>query len=454
LPILALHVALYYGVFNIVPALFIDWRPQYGTINRVPEAPISAYLAATWAAASLLVGLALGCRLANGFLQKRPNALPAQPRDGRLAWLPGYQTSLAVALGLAGVMLFTTLRYGTQYYLMFSNEDQLAALPFWEQLLFHGIFPFLPLPPLLAAAAIVAARTRLQHRCGVAALIVITAFDIAALSVWEMRGPAILVFFLPMALFVYTGRMRWHKMLLPAVVLGTLVYAVVTVARLSNLGEQLGQGTSLTLSTAGEVLGAGADTDVLLEKSVTDISYRTSGLEPVAGIVHGQEAGILRPMGGRVVLAGFIQALPAALRPALALPDRIKTAPSHYGWFIPGDYVTTLLSELVMDAGPWLVVLPAIGVGLLLALFDHALLMLGQRPALQPLLVVRLAWLLMVLNAGSIADLTLMFVKGTIGYSLLLVVFGIAGSVVRKLAGAKAIRDGLSPSTLTPLSYD
>ena len=29
LPVLALHVALYYGVFNIIPALLIEWRPPY-----------------------------------------------------------------------------------------------------------------------------------------------------------------------------------------------------------------------------------------------------------------------------------------------------------------------------------------------------------------------------------------------------------------------------------------
>lgn len=439
LPVLALHVALYYGVFNVIPALLIEWRPQYIVVNRVPEAPISAYLAATWAALSLLVGVTLGCRLANGFLHKRPKALPTPCRDGRFPWLPEYRTSLAIALGLSGMVLFCTVRYGIQYYLMFSDEDQLAALPFWEQLLFHGIFPFLPLPAFLAAAAMVAARTRRQHRWGVVALIVLAAFNIAALSVWGMRSTAILAFLLPMALLVYTGRVRWHKMLLPAVVVATLVYAVVTVARVSNLGEQLGQGTSFTLGTASEVLEAGADKTVLLERLTSDLSYRTSGLEAVAGIIHGQNAGVLRPMGGRVVLAGFIQALPAALRPVPELPNRIKTAPSNAGWFVPGDYVTTLLSELVMDVGPWLVVLPAVAVGLIFALFDRTLLMLGQRPALQPLLVVRMGWLLTVLSTDGLANSTLMFVKGTIGYSVFLVVFGVAGSVAHKLARVKAI---------------
>jgi hypothetical protein len=299
---------------------------------------------------------------------------------------------------------------------------------------------------VLAAAGILAARTRRARRLAIGVFIALALFSIGALSIWGMRSAAILVFLLPMALFVYTGRMRWQTMLLPAVVLAALVYAVVTVARISNLGEQLGQGTNLSPGSAGAVLGAGADQDVLLEKFVSDISYRTSGLEPVAGIVHGQNVGVLRPMAGRVILAGFLQALPAALRPEPELPNRIKTAPSYAGWFVPGDYVTTLLSELVMDVGPWLVLLPAVAVGLMLALFDRALLWLGQRPTLQPLLVVRMAWLLMVLNTDSLANATLMFVKGTIGYSVLFLACGLGASVASKLLKSQVSTLGMSAS--------
>jgi hypothetical protein len=255
-----------------------------------------------------------------------------------------------------------------------------------------------------------------------------------------MRGPAIISLLLPLALFVYTGRLRWHTTAVPALVLCSLVYAAVTVARVSSLGEQLGLGTTPTVGTAGEVLSAGADSDILLEKFLTDISYRTSGLEAVAGIVEGQSQGVLRPMAGRVMFAGFLQSLPAVIRPTDDLPDRIKTAPSYYGWFEPGDFVTTQLSELVMDAGPWLVIVPAVIVGMLLAMLDQLLLALGQHPSLQPLLVVRIAWLLMILNAASIGETTVLFVKGTMGYTILVLSFGFVGNTVRKLLRGEAIR--------------
>jgi len=443
LPVLLLHVALYYGVFNVVPALLIEWRSTQELLEgviSVPEAPISAYVIATWAALAFVVGVTVGCRLAYRLIRQRPKGPVAPSRDGRFHWLPGYRTSLATALGLAGVVLITTIRYGTQYYQIFTDEDQLAALPFWEQLLFHGIIPFLPLPAVLAAAAILVARTSRQRRWGVALFIVIAVFNVGALSIWGMRSGAILVFLMPMALFVYTGRIRWQKMLVPAVAIGALVYVAVTVARLSALGEQLGQGASLSPANAGQLLEAGADQDVLVEKFVSDMSYRTSGLEPVAGIIRGQDSGVLSLMGGRVLLAGFIQALPAVLRPGPDVQDRIKTAPSHYGWFTPGDYVTTILSELVMDAGPWLVVVPAIAAGLLLVLFDQTLLTLGQRPFLEPILVVRLAWLVTVLNATSLSDLTLLFLKATIGYSVFFVLIGALASSVGKFLTVRTAR--------------
>ena len=438
IPVLALHVALYYGVFNVVPALLIQWRPEYTFgvgINRIPEAPVSAYLSATCAAASLLFGVLLGSRLVESPANyRRSTRLSA---DRPFGWLPGYRTSLAVALGLGAIVLLATMRYGTEYGDMLVDEDRLAALPFSDQLIFHGIFPFLPLPAVLAAAAILAARTRRARHVAVVVFIGLALFSLGALSIWGMRSSAMLVFLIPMALFVYTGRMRWQSMLLPAVILGILVYGIVTVARISNLGEQLGQGMSLSPATVGEVLGSGADQHVLVERFISDISYRTSGLEAVAGIVEGQSRGVLSPMGGRVILAGFLQALPAAIRPAPDFPNRIKTAPSYAGWFVPGDYVTTLLSELVMDVGPWLVILPAIIAGLILTLFDRTLLILGQHEMLQPLLVVRMGWLLMVLNIDSLSSATLMFAKGTVGYWMLFIACGVCGLVVRKLARAQ-----------------
>jgi hypothetical protein len=99
-----------------------------------------------------------------------------------------------------------------------------------------------------------------------------------------------------------------------------------------------------------------------------------------------------------------------------------------------------------MDVGPWLVLLPAVAVGLMLALFDRALLWLGQRPTLQPLLVVRMAWLLMVLNTDSLANATLMFVKGTIGYSVLFLACGLGASVASKLLKSQVSTLGMSAS--------
>ena len=144
------------------------------------------------------------------------------------------------------------------------------------------------------------------------------------------------------------------------------------------------------------------------------------------------------------MLAGFRQALPAAMRPDFEVPERVKTAPSNFGIFTEGDWVTTFEAEAVLDAGAALTFLPGIVAGFLLGAIDRALLRIGNVAGFDGVLVARMAFLIYpIAVGGSLADMTLLFLKATAGYVVLFVLLGLC---VNAVARQRAVPGGSVPA--------
>jgi hypothetical protein len=255
------------------------------------------------------------------------------------------------------------------------------------------------------------------------------------MAIWRMRSTAMAALILPLALLAYTGRTRWRTIIVPVGVLAIAAYVVVTIVRLGDLPSLAlqagGAGALDRLDVLEAVSGSSRDGD-LLESAAVDASYRAAGLEPVAALIHAQQTGQITPGYGATVLSGFLQALPEAVRPNLSSAPIAKFAPARYRVFEPGDWVLTILAELVFDFGPIFLFIPAIAVGVLLGAIDDALLILGNRDGNDGFLIIRLAWLVaIVFFEFSLADRTLLFFKATIGYAVPIVLTGMAVAALR-----------------------
>lgn len=427
---LCLHTLLYYGIANLSPALFPDRRPLLVQLfPTVPGGtPGTAYVWATLAAILLLIGATAGASRRSD-LREVPPAPPGERGGEHPDWLPGYATSLAVAAVLVLVLVLGTARFGLEWGAILEAETP-PAFGFVDQLLLYGALPWIPVIPLLAASAYVTARDGRRRRWALVALGMAAAIVMAGMAIWRMRSTAMAALILPLALLAYLGRMRWRSILVPSAALAVVAYAVVTVVRLGDIPSLVarGGGTSAIdrVDVVDAVRASSSDSGVL-ESAAVDASYRAAGLEPVAAILYAQDKGEISPGYGRTVAAGFLQALPAATRPDLANSPPIKFAPARRRVFQPGDWVLTVLAELVYDFGPVLLVVPAVVVGFLLRAIDDLLLGLGSRDGMEGFRVIRLAWLVaIVFFEFSLADRTLLFFKATMGYSVLIVATGAA----------------------------
>lgn len=461
-PILALHVLLHYGFSNIVPALFPGIRTSMTLPTatwRIPVADLEYYCLGTGAAVALVVGAWAGCAAGRRLLPDR-NSLPGNVgRPCRVAWLPSYRLALWACAAMLVVASLGTLRYGLQWTTAMT-QAHIDSLPLAEKLLFHGLSPFLPAAPIVAAAAVVQASSRRQKRNAYLALVAAAAVSLGLLMAWRMRSTAMMALAAPIALLVYTGTLRWRRVLLPTVVLIVLAYVVVTSVRASGLTQLLAASGTRKVSVT-EVVQS------LRERSVQgsvrgwallDLSYRTAGLEGVAAILEAQSEGRVGLKWGAVTTAGFKQALPALLRRGSNFPERLKTAPAHYGLFAPGDWVTTILAEAVLDWGPLLTLFAAFGIGLILECVDRSLLWLSQIRVLRGLGIIRFAWLfeLFVFEWG-IADVTLRFAKGILGYAVFFVVLAyatqaLAGLTPRRRTMAVGAAPLVGPEGVGPAS--
>jgi hypothetical protein len=219
----------------------------------------------------------------------------------------------------------------------------------------------------------------------------------------------------------------------------------VRISDLPVLIETVGL-SDVTASSLLEALTTRSGGQTITGQALLDLSYRTAGLEPAAAVIEAQETSQVGLRWGRVTWSGFIQASPSFLRTERLVPERLKAAPAHYGLFAEGDWVSSVLTELILDFGPFLLFLPAIVIGVVLSLIDRVLLWLGTLPWIQGLLVLRLAWLLsLVLFEVSLADRTLMFFKGTVGYAGLLLLVGMCARI--RVTGRPPAKDVEGVST-------
>jgi hypothetical protein len=421
--VLPLHALLYAGLSNVVPALLPGLRPpDLAKIIglRIPESGAGDYAIATLAALGLLAGWATGLGIVS-------RILPVSRGGGkRLGGRPGGATALSAMFILFALVLAGTLRFGLEYAVTLSDE-RVATLALPDQLLLHGIFWFLSIGPLLAA--VVWMRQRRRRPAVTAALVGVAIVFVAVLGVWRMRSTAMLAVVLPVVLLASQGQINVRRWALPAVLLVGGSYAAITAVRISGVEEAVKEGQGqMSASDLLDAVGRRSLGQSVLGRAFFDASYRTAGLEPVAALVAAQGAGRLRLQEGRVALSGFKQALPASLRPKLEVPEKVKTAPAFLGVFGEGDWVTTFEAEAVMDAGVVLTFLPGVFAGLLLGAIDRALLWIGNVPGFDGVLVVRMAFLLYpIAVGGSLADMTLLFLKATVGYAI---VFLLAGFLV------------------------
>jgi hypothetical protein len=234
---------------------------------------------------------------------------------------------------------------------------------------------------------------------------------------------------------------RWA---LPAVLLVGGSYAAITAVRISGVEEAVGEAQGrISVSDFLDAVGRRPLGQSVLGRALFDASYRTAGLEPVAALVAAQGSGRLNLQEGRVALSGFKQALPASLRPKLEVPERVKTAPAFFGVFGEGDWVTTFEAEAVMDAGAALTFLPGVVAGFLLGAIDRTLLRIGNVAGFDGVLVARMAFLMYPIAMGlSLADMTLLFLKATAGYVVVLV---LAGLCVNAATRPRAVLGGSAP---------
>lgn len=423
---IGLHVLLYYGLSNVIPALLPELRPETIT-TPIPTSPVGMYSLATVAAALLLLGLMLGFWLAS-----RLWPLPCRHSlrmANTYAWLPPYKLAILACVSLLALVMVGTIKYAAVYDTQMMMGEALANMPFKQQLFFHGLFYFLPLAPVLAAAAFVQAVGYRQRRSTRWLLVIACLMTIMALLTWGMRSVAMLALAMPLGLLVYAGKVNWRKVVLPAFGLVVIVYGVITIVRGSDFRSLLAQTpdiTQLSMSEVGSALTTRGENQGVMKRALSDASYRTAGLEATAALIQAQTEAHFPLAAGKTIRAGFMQALPASLRPAFEIPERIKTAPFNFEIFqTTGDWVTTLLAEFVLDFGPFLLFFPAVLAGFGLTFIDRALLGMGRRPALAGLLILRLAFFLfMIVHGDGLADMTLKFFKATIGYTALFILLG------------------------------
>lgn len=417
------HVLIYYGVANVIPALLPELRPdsvQLAVTYRIPQSPASAYALASASAILFLLGTVFGANLAPRYLAREPRNASAARAARPYFWLPSYSTGMIACILLLIALCFGSYFFGYQWGAL--DPEVQANLPLGEKIFFYGLLPFLPLAPFLASGAYVQSVGARQRRNAWRLMIFSGAITLASLAIWRMRSTAMLAFMLPIALFIYTDEIDWRRAIMPATILFIGAYAVVTAVRMSSFGAHIGDVSRYSMQELLPSVTENGSEKKILDSALVDASYRAAGLEGVAALIHAQTQGYLDLKWGKVMSSGFIQDFPQSMRPESDMPEKIKSAPSAYGIFLPGDWVTTMLSELVVDFGPFFSFVPAVGVGFIFATIDFWLLKLGQNPFLEGLLLLRAPYLMyLIANGSSVEDMTVLFFKGTLGYAVILI---------------------------------
>jgi hypothetical protein len=428
LSLLALHVLLYYCIANIFPAIIPEQRTYFSQMmNKIPESDVGYYFLSSVAAVVFLVATVLGYYACNSLFKNFSVHRSRLNSFSNVPWLPSYQTSLLFSSVLMICIIYATIMYGWKTGTILTDEN-IIEFTFFEKLTFHGSIYFLPVPPILGSSAYIQANSLKQKKYALWLFGLSCLVTLLCLIIWRQRSTAMIAVSLSICLLGYTNTIPWKKLILPIILSVVIAYSLVTIVRESALPALISMSGDLSGTSAAEMISAiqPESNDMgILSSFLNDMSYRTAGLEGVAAIIMAQERGNIELMMGRVTFAGFKKSLPMSLRGENTFDDRIKTAPSFYGVFDEGDWVTTILAEQVMDYGIFILFLPSFVIGFLLCAIDALLYYMGSMPSCDSLLVIRISWLLYIIsNGGCLSDLTLNFIKATIGYTFMLLIIG------------------------------
>jgi hypothetical protein len=427
MPVLTVHVLLYYGIANAIPAMLPELRPVaiLGVTGRIPMASGMSYAVASLAGLLLLSGAAIGWMISEHTFHLREGSWRVYERERRWLWLPSYRLSVIACIALIVAVGFVTVSIGTSWGAFLGDYEMQMELPTWHKVVIYGVIRLLPVAPILAASAYLQAKTPQGKRCCFFLLVSSSILMVLTLAIWGMRTNAMISVALPVWMIGFFRERKWSSVVLRLLILSTMIYGGVSVVRLSQVSVSLVDPGEGSISHIFSAVTRPATDRAVLDYAVSDASYRMAGLEANAALIEAQETGLLRLRWGKVMWAGFIQALPAWLRSDFLNPERIKTAPAHYGIFAEGDWVSSVLAESVMDFGPIGVLLPGLLAGFVLNVMDRTLLWFGSRcPSLEGLLVIRLAWLVQILDFTSLADVTILFLKAVSGFIAVFVLVG------------------------------
>jgi hypothetical protein len=163
---IGLHMLIYYSLSNVIPALFPETRSEtllMAVTYRIPISAAWAYSVATIAATLLLLGLLVGLRIVDR-LWPVPH-LRSSRAINSCQWLPPYYLAMISCTILMVFVVIGTIEYGIHFNAEMLTGVAMAGMPLGQQLLYHGLFYFLPIAPMLSTAALIYANNNLYVSC-------------------------------------------------------------------------------------------------------------------------------------------------------------------------------------------------------------------------------------------------------------------------------------------------
>ncbi len=430
--IISIHFLIYYGLFNIIPALIPEWRPDNISImlSRIPKSDIFYYSIATFSSILFFLGCISGVYTYNYFFNRNLKDI----KYANNWFLPNSKLSLYIGFFLIFIQLLSLFLFALNSDLV--SDDDLLNLNFFEQIIFHGVTYFSTVSILLFVSAHINStnlKTKKHIKLAIIFSIIISLFVVVILG---QRSTVLISFLLPVLYLLTNGKIKFSKIIFPFLVIAFTLYTVVSFFRDSNVKMLLTilKNNEINFTEITKDVSSSKDNFDLITRSIGDISYRTAGLEPCAAIIESQYNNQLNYKWGTTIYSGILQALPRFFRNTDYVPERIKTAPYQYGIFGEGDWVTTILSEFVLDFGPFLIFIPAIFLGLVLALIDHIFLFMINFKLLKSISIIRLSFLIFLLsNGGSFAEITFLFFKAVFGFTMIFILLTYLSNINFKL---------------------
>jgi hypothetical protein len=426
--IISFHFLIYYGIFNVIPALVSDWRPDNIStmLSRIPKTGIIFYSIASLSAILFFLGCIFGVSIYNFFFKGHLDI----KSNAKKWFLPDSYLCLNIGIFLNVIQIVSLFLFSLNSNL--STDDEILNLTFIEQIVFHGVTYFSSISILLYVSAYVQSNNIITKKHIKVATIFSIVINLLTVFVLGQRSTVLISFMLPVLYLITNGKMKPSRVLLPFLLISFILYSFISFFRDSNVKALLTVAMNNEveiIEISKEVVSSKGNFD-LITRGIGDISYRTAGLEACAAIIQSQSKGELDYQWGNTIYSGILQSLPRIFRNSDYIPERIKTAPYKFGVFDEGDWVTTILAEFVLDFGPFLIIFPALFLGLVLAFIDHFFLIIIRSKYFKSLSIVRIAFLIFLLsNGGSFSEITFLFFKAVSGFAFVFVIITIISNI-------------------------